>query len=184
MCMLRRFLCVGLSSMLWVPAMAHDNHQHSHPPTTTAAHVHGEASLNIVIDGGTLLAAFSSPMDNLLGFEHAPETATEKQAYQELQQTLEDYRELFSVEPGVCEQARHQLQGPFDNHEDQTAQQNHSELQVEYFLHCQQAAKISGVATSVFSAYPRLETLKVQVIHDHGQSSFTLTPGHDVALWQ
>lgn len=181
--MLSRFVCLGFTAMLCLPAMAHDNHRHSHP-TTTAAHVHGQASLNIVIEDETLLAEFHSPLDNLLGFEHAPESETEKLAYQALHDALQDYQTLFRVTDGVCEQNRHRVTEPFNKQQDNAAGSIHSEMHSEYFLHCQQATEITGIITNVFSAYPRLDKLKVQVVHSQGQSSFHLSPETYSATWQ
>src|SRR5690606_12673416 len=45
-------------------AQAHDN----------KAHVHGSAVLQVVMDGETVELALQSPLNNLLGFEHAPRT--------------------------------------------------------------------------------------------------------------
>jgi hypothetical protein len=42
-------------------------------------HEHGTAELDVAIEGLTLTAEFRSPSDSVLGFEHAPRTAKEKQ---------------------------------------------------------------------------------------------------------
>ena len=63
------------------------------------AHVHGEAKLEIVVDGGLLAFCFESPLDGLLGFERAPRTAAEKQAVQTMKATLVDAARLFPLPP-------------------------------------------------------------------------------------
>ena len=66
-------LCLGGSALalLGTPlAQAHDN----------KAHVHGSAVLQVVMDGETVELALQSPLDNLVGFEHAPRTESQKKA--------------------------------------------------------------------------------------------------------
>lgn len=38
------------------------------------AHEHGAASLRVAVDGGLPTMTSSNPLENLLGFEHAPRT--------------------------------------------------------------------------------------------------------------
>ena len=42
------------------------------------AHVHGEAELNIVIEGRELLMELESPSFNLVGFEHEPQSLNQQ----------------------------------------------------------------------------------------------------------
>lgn len=51
-------------------------------------HEHGRAELDVAIEGLSLTAEFHSPADSILGFEHAPRTAKEKQAASAALETL------------------------------------------------------------------------------------------------
>ena len=51
----------------------HDHHYEQHQ-----AHVHGEATLHVVVEGNTVEIELQSPAMNLLGFEHSPETQQQK----------------------------------------------------------------------------------------------------------
>lgn len=51
-------------------------------------HEHGRAELDVAIEGLSLTAEFHSPADSVLGFEHAPRTAKEKQAASAALETL------------------------------------------------------------------------------------------------
>ncbi|MEO6563194.1 MAG: DUF2796 domain-containing protein, partial [Nitrosospira sp.] len=65
-----RALIVAMMALeLALPARAHE----------PAAHVHGAGSLEIAIDGAAVQINLYSPLDNLLGFEHAPENEKERQ---------------------------------------------------------------------------------------------------------
>ena len=52
------------------------------------AHVHGGATLAIAVDGNSVTAELETPLYNLLGFEHAPETAEQKDAVEKAEKQL------------------------------------------------------------------------------------------------
>jgi hypothetical protein len=44
------------------------------------AHVHGLVKLDVAVDAKTLTVQLEAPLDSLVGFEHRPRTAAQKQA--------------------------------------------------------------------------------------------------------
>ncbi len=90
-----------LAAALSFPALAHDHshdhedkHEHSHEH---GAHEHGVSRLDAVLEGNTLELALAGPAHNFVGFEHAPQTAAEKQAIAQARQQLEDGAALFGL---------------------------------------------------------------------------------------
>ncbi|WP_297810089.1 DUF2796 domain-containing protein [uncultured Methylophaga sp.] len=150
----------------------HDHHGHQH--SSTEAHVHGEAALNLVIDGQTLLVEFISPMENLLGFEHAPKTEQQKQSYQQLLRQLAGYRSLFSIPGGQCQLTDQHHKPPFND-----ASGKHAEWQGEYHLSCDELEQADRLQPEIFSAFPGVEKLTVQLISTKGQSQFILSKDSD-----
>ena len=67
----------------------------------TAAHVHGVASLEVAIDGGTLTLQFETPLANLLGFEHAPRNEKQKQAVRAMADRLREAGAVFTPSPAA-----------------------------------------------------------------------------------
>lgn len=65
-------LTVGTAAAA-VTAQADERHDHG-------KHVHGEVTLNLALEGGTLIAEFESPAAQVLGFERSPRDATERSA--------------------------------------------------------------------------------------------------------
>ena len=171
-------LAALLLSVLVTPVMAHE--QHNHASTSTAAHVHGQAALNMVISGDMVMAAFHSPLDNLLGFEHQPATEAQQQAYQALLDSLQDVNAIFRLNGGDCELASVQINDPFAK---ASAQHAHHELDAEYTLNCTDSTAIIGMQTDLFATYPRLQKIDVQLIRDAGQSAFTLTEKQAAQQW-
>jgi len=60
------------------------------------AHVHGGASLAIAVDGNSVTAELETPLYNLLGFEHTPETAEQKEAVEKAEKKLGEPNALIS----------------------------------------------------------------------------------------
>jgi hypothetical protein len=63
------------------------------------AHVHGQAVLEVAVDGETVQLNLYSPLDNLLGFEHAPRTGEERGAVRTMAGKLHQAESLFIFTP-------------------------------------------------------------------------------------
>ena len=59
------------------------------------AHRHGVARLDVAVDGTRVSLALDTPLDNLLGFEHAPRNAAERRAADAAVATLRQAAALF-----------------------------------------------------------------------------------------
>jgi hypothetical protein len=59
------------------------------------AHVHGEASLNLVLDDQSLFIEFESPAYNLVGFEHEPKDQIQQKEVQDTLSLLSKPRKVF-----------------------------------------------------------------------------------------
>jgi hypothetical protein len=68
---------------------------------SSGAHVHGQAALEIAVDGETVQLNLYSPLDNLLGFEHAPRTEEERRAVRAMAAKLHQARSLFVFTPSA-----------------------------------------------------------------------------------
>ena len=53
------------------------------------AHEHGVATLDVAVDGRTLTLQFESPLDNVVGFEHAPRTDKQRAALKNMEEKLQ-----------------------------------------------------------------------------------------------
>ncbi len=76
---------------LAVPARAHG----------AGSHVHGRATLEIAIDGAAVQVNLNSPLDNLLGFEHAPRNEKERQAVRTMALKLRQADNLLIFTPAA-----------------------------------------------------------------------------------
>lgn len=76
-------------------------------------HVHGEAELYFAIQGSQVLIELETPADNLLGFEHEPETKAQHQLLDTVLHELEDYRNLVTINDSSCKQLSDKIDSPF-----------------------------------------------------------------------
>ena len=53
------------------------------------AHEHGGALLNVALDGKKLVVQLESPLDNLVGFEHAPRNDKQRAALAKMEESLQ-----------------------------------------------------------------------------------------------
>ena len=72
-----------------------ETHQHQ-------AHVHGLAELTLAVEDKQLEIEFTSPAANLLGFEHAAHTESEKQALKQTTAQLKQALQLFAFAGANC----------------------------------------------------------------------------------
>lgn len=86
-------LCVALATIL-LPVAAAETPQGQ-------PHVHGKATLSLVIEEKSLTIEFTAPLHDLAGFEHAPKTAEDKAALARLRQTLGKPQAIVSLPAGA-----------------------------------------------------------------------------------
>lgn len=155
---------------------ADDHHQQ--------AHVHGEAQLQIAIDGHTAELILRSPAANLLGFEHQPKT-------EDQENTLMETREWLTTMPVVempgndCTLVAGTIHNTrFGSGDDDHGhnEDNHSDVEVTQRLECENALADS-LTTPLMERFPGIEALSVEWISTSGQGHTELHAGEsDIEL--
>jgi len=158
------------------------------------AHVHGVATLQVAVDGKTMTLDFSSPLDNLLGFEHVPRNGKQKAIVKNMADSLNKADQLFiptvdaqctlqsvkldslvlepKASPGKQEKSQH--------HEEEGG---HADLDGEFVFTCKQAGKLHDIEVKLFDAFPHLRQLKVEVATLKKQAATTLTAEQRRTSW-
>nr|WP_102381363.1 DUF2796 domain-containing protein [Vibrio lentus]PMI60365.1 hypothetical protein BCU41_19770 [Vibrio lentus] len=84
------------------------------------AHVHGKVEVNIAQDGQELLVEVTAPGADVVGFEHAPETAEQKKVFEQAIAQLNKPEELFGFNNAGCtlkfKSVTNTLEGDHDDH--------------------------------------------------------------------
>lgn len=172
-----------LLALAAAPALAGE---HAHG--AQAPHVHGEASLDIAWEGGTLEVRLESPADNLLGFEHAPASDAERAALASAVAALKDGTGLFRFPPGAgCTLAAAAVESellaaaPRPGHGTGEA---HADLDADYRFDCAAPERLSQIEVGLFRAFPGIRDLRVRYAGPFGQGAGELSAADPVLRLQ
>lgn len=157
------------------------------------AHEHGVAELRVALEASTLLIEFDSPLDSIVGFEHAPSTDQQREALLQAERSLQAFTPLFTLPAAAgCVLAEVQLESPYpqgvaghdehnhdehnhdhDKHEDHKHDDAdaHADLYVAYQFDCADPAALDQLDVKLFDAFPRLHTIRAAVVSPQGQSA-------------
>jgi hypothetical protein len=156
------------------------------------AHVHGGALLQVVHIGNTVTINLESPLDNLLGFEHAPRTDKQKQKAQAMADLLRQPEALFVLTPAAqCKPSPVQLTAPVLNlgvaeknaQSKNKARDGHAELEAELIFTCGTPAALKDLEVKLFDAFRGIRQLDAQLVGPRGQSAAKLTSKKRRLAW-
>jgi len=146
------------------------------------AHAHGEARLEISVDGEQLIIALESPLDSLLGFEHTPRNAAEKEAAQATAAKLKQAERIFVPSAAAqCVSTGVELESPVFGGKSEPG--GHNDLDARYIWHCAKPKALREVATGLFTAFPRLRRMAVEFAGPQGQRGGRLDAGNPNFRW-
>lgn len=163
----------------------HDEHHDEH--ASLAAHEHGAAQLNVALEGQRLELALESPAMNLVGFEHAAVSTSDKAAVAHAQQHLQTPLALFGIAAVAgCVITSHELHSPlFEAHAEEHAEHaehdkehgaEHSDIDANYVLTCSQPQALAAIDLSeLFKLFPATDKIQVQLIGPNGQQGAELS---------
>lgn len=136
------------------------------------AHQHGAATLSVAVEGNAVELEFESPLENLVGFEHAPRNEKERQAMQAMKQRFAEPQSLFMPSPAAgCRANPARLDLP------RAGSGEHADVHVTLAFECKTPAALRSLEVRLFEAFPRLQRVKAQVAAPGRQTGAELTPG-------
>jgi hypothetical protein len=199
-----RFAACGialLSALGTIPALAAD------------AHVHGRAALQVAVDGKRLLLELTSPLDNLVGFEHAPRNEKQTAAVRRMAERLHKPELLFvptpeagctpasvMLESDVLDPALLAVTSPPHSPPHRTAaqehksaakgkgkgkdtQEEHAALSAQIIYSCEQPEKLASLEVRLFDGFPHVRRIDVQVAGQRKQVAARLTSKNRRVSW-
>lgn len=165
-----------------LPSAAHAQHTHG-------AHEHGAAELTVALDGQALVIELISPLDNLVGFEHAPANDTQRAARAEAGRLLCDAEAMFALPAAAACRFEHaDIESPWPmaavapaaGHADAAhappIRGDHEEVVVTYRYTCAQPAALQRIEARAFARFPRLREIRAEHATARGQGAAVLTP--------
>ena len=142
----------------------------------------------MAIEGNKLTIAMEAPLDNLLGFERAPRTDSERKAAAEVLARLRNPNQgkaLFSADAAAqCTLSKADVQAPvLEPGAKPAPKDEHADLAASYEFSCPQPAELRSLDVELFDAYNRIQRIDVQVAGPKSQPKVTLKrPARNVKL--
>ena len=170
-----------------------DNHadeaEHDHERRSADAHTHGGAEVAIVLDGNDVTIELDSPLYNILGFEHAPETDAQTATLEQAELQLEQSAALFTFNAAAnCstlsndlhvalfdKDAHEEDEHDEDHHEDDHEEETHKDVLLTYGFSCQNPAKLKNVTINLFEFFPELSEVSATYLGPATQKQLVLT---------
>lgn len=154
------------------------------------AHVHGIGQIDVAVEGGTVDMRLGLPGADIVGFEHAAESAEDKAAVDKAVATLKAGGALFAfpaaaqcrlrmadVESALVEEG-HEGTDEHGHGEAESGHKDdkHAEFHAHYQFQCDHPAHLTHVDVKIFERFPAARELTAQKITSRGQSAQQLTP--------
>lgn len=173
--MKRTTLAVAIALLLAEPAV-HAQH----------AHVHGTAQLAVSVEGNMLQLDFDSPLENLIGFEHAPRNERERQAVQRMMNTLRRPEMLF-VPTGAarCVPENPQITMPFSDIDGTKASKpdDYADVEATFTFRCETPSRLNDIEARLLDAFPGVKKVNVQLVTPRGQAAAILADRQRKLPW-
>jgi uncharacterized protein DUF2796 len=141
------------------------------------AHVHGLVQLDVALDAKTLTVQLEAPLDSLLGFEHRPRTAAQKQAADALLKQMNEGNTLIRPEAGaLCKPTKVNVESETlkSTKSAGVKDEEHADLDASFEFVCEQPDKLTFIEIGFFDAFKRIQKIEVRVAGPKGQSKQTL----------
>ncbi|WP_375183776.1 DUF2796 domain-containing protein [Marinobacter sp.] len=154
------------------------------------AHQHGQAELQLAVEGNRIDLLFTSPAYNLLGFEHEARTDAQKAAVRETTRWLGATPLVDTTAPS-CEvmeaHVHHQAGAEGHDHHDHEAghaepahpESTHTDVEVAQTLSCADLGNATALSTPLTERFPEIEHLSVEWVWSGRQGSDRLERGED-----
>lgn len=152
------------------------------------AHVHGQVKLDVAVEGPAIVIAMESPLENFVGFEHAPKTDAEKKAAEAAVARLRAADQLFMIDPAAnCKLGPIDLQssalGLGKAEADAGAAAGHADLDGSFAFNCTNAAAAKFIDIGLFTAFRGMRQIDAQIVTREGQFKRTLKRPNSRLAW-
>ncbi len=141
-------------------------------------HEHGAVKLDVAVEPGRISVQRESPLDNLIGFEHAPRTDAERKKVEAMVARLKAADGLFKIDPaaGCTVAAVDLVSAPLKlgKPEPGGVEDGHGDLDGDFTFNCKESTRAAFIELGLFSAFSGMQRLDVQIAAPKGQAKQTL----------
>lgn len=165
-------------------ALAHSASAEEKTHRELGAHVHGQGTLSIAIEGQKVQMELVAPGDDIVGFEHPPKTDAQKAALAKAKATLSNGLTLFKLPQSAgCKLVTANAETrPETHHDDEDEKKDakeeageHSEFHAVYEISCAAPEKLTALETVYFTDFKKAQALNVSIVSTKGQSQMQMT---------
>jgi hypothetical protein len=166
---------------------------------SAASHIHGGAELALALDGKIVSVEFETPLYNLLGFEHTPDTDAQRSQVEKAEMQLLKGADLFAFNAGAkCkissqnqsihlfpETSEHEDEHDEDHHDEEGHDEEdhheddhdsgHKDVFLRYGFTCQTPEKLANVTVNLFEFFDDLSDIDVTYLGSSTQKQTGLT---------
>jgi hypothetical protein len=156
---------------------------HSH--AQAHAHQHGAITLSIGIEAVLLTVQLEAPLDSLVGFEHAPRTAAQKQTAQTLLARLRTPANLFRPDAAAgCTPGEFEIEPGVLDAGAPASSDGHADLEATWTWTCTNPLALRSLdLDGLMKAAPRIARVSAQVASPQGQFKASLKRPTTVLRW-
>ena len=145
------------------------------PAQAGKAHVHGQARMDVAVEGGHMTIELEIPQDSLVGFERTARTPAERQQAQRALTRLQEEGLLKPSPPAGCVQRSVDVQAPaLTQTTGAVPRQEHADVSVRWAFVCQHPQQLRALDVGLFAAFGRLQRVDVQAVGATGQRKAVL----------
>ncbi|WP_306846953.1 ZrgA family zinc uptake protein [Luteibacter jiangsuensis] len=131
-------------------------------------HIHGQASVNMSVDGGLMDVQVSVPGHDAVGFEHPPASPRERSAVDRATATLTGAGWLVPASAAGCTLASAKVSP--HGFGDAAEPGGHADFDAEYHYACRKVAELDHVDVRLASAFPAVRKVVVDIITASGSN--------------
>lgn len=156
--------------------------------SATRPHVHGQIRLDVVVEGPTVVVEMTSPLDNFVGFEHAPRTEAQKKAADDAVERLRAADQMFRIDPAAnCKlgpvHLRSAVLGLGRPEAGAATPDGHADLDGTFAFNCTNAGAAKFIDLDLFAAFKGLRQIEARIAAPQGQFKRTLRRPNARLAW-
>lgn len=152
-----------------ISVYAHDDSYHEH-----GAHVHGRVYMAIAAADNELVIGWHVPAGDIFGFEHAPESAAQREAIEKELAWLNSAAWVRFNGSDSCEKVQADAQTDLLDPE----HSGHGDVEVSFHWQCSAPVNLNGMSLHLFERYSALESVHFDWLENHAAGSGTLEAPH------
>jgi len=147
-----------------------------------AAHEHGKVTINVAVEDELLVIELDSPAANVIGFEHAPRTDSDRAAVHAASELLSGHG-LFGMTPeALCQFVEAQVKAPrwapADRNQGQPQHEEHVDYEARFTYRCATPVNLAWFEPWVLDKLRNVIEARVNIATKMGQHSVIVKSGH------